>query len=249
MKKLLVMMVSTAVMGALIGLARAADDPKAVLDKGIKALGGEDKLGKLKAYSMKSKGKVFIQGSPNEFTMEVTTQGLDHTHSRFEGEFNGQKIEVTSVIAGDKGWSTFGDAGELDADRVAHEKRNLYLQVLPVTLSRLKDSAYKLEAAKEEQVDGKPAVGVKITGPGQKDFILYFDKDSGLPVKLVGSAFNFMQEEVNQEVTYGGYKDFDGIKRPTKVETKHNGEKVVEAEVTEFKLLDKVDPKTFTKPD
>jgi hypothetical protein len=249
MRKLCIVMLASAVSVAMSGLARAADDPKAVLEKGIKALGGEEKLAKFNAYSMKSKGKFYVQGSPNDFTSEVTVEGLDHSRSKIEGEFNGEKFEVTSVLAGDKGWSTFPQNGEMDADRLAHEKRNLYLQILPGTLSRLKDNAYKFEAAKEEQVDGKPAVGVKITGPGQKDFILYFDKESGLPVKLVGSAFTFMGEEVNQEVTYGGYKDFEGIKRATKVETKHNGEKASEVEVTEFKVLDRVDPKTFSKPD
>lgn len=249
MKKLLAMMFSTAVMGAMIGLTRAADDPKAVLDKGIKALGGEGKLGKVKAYSMKSKGKIYIQGNPNDFSSEATVEGLDHFRSKFEGDFGGMKIDVTSVIAGDKGWTTFPESAEMDADRLAHQKRDIYLQVLPATLLPLKDNSYTLASAKEEQVNGKPAVGVKITGPDKKDFTLFFDKESGLPVKLVGQVHNFMGEEVAQETTYSDYKDFDGIKKATKSETKHNGDKIVEAEVTEFKVLDKVDPKTFTKPD
>jgi hypothetical protein len=249
MKKLLVAVLATAVASSMSGRARAADDPKGVLDKGIKALGGEDKLAKAKVISWKSKGKFFIQGNPNEFTSESMAQGLDHFRSRFEGDFGGQKIEGIGVLAGDKGWRTFPEVAELDPTSLANEKRNAYLQVVPMILLPLKDNAYKLETDKEEQVDGKPALAVRVTGPDKKDFTLFFDKESGLPVKLVAKVVNFMGEEVNQETTCGGYKDFDGIKKATKSETKHNGEKLIEAETTEFKVLDKVDPKVFTKPE
>ncbi len=249
MKKLLLATLAASLSCALGGLVRAADDPKAVIDKSIKALGGEETLAKVKAVSWKSKGKIYIQGNANEFSTETTVEGLEHLRSKFEGDFGGQKIEGTVVLAGDKGWRTFPDANELDADGLANEKRNLYLQILPMTLVRLKDNAYKLEPAKEEQVDGKPAIGVKVTGPDKKDFTLYFDKESGLPVKQVAKVAGFMGDEVNQETIYSNFKDFGGMKRATKIENKRDGEKFLEAEVSDFKILDKVDPKTFTKPE
>ena len=94
----------------------------------------------------------------------------------------------------------------------------------------------------------KPAVGVKVTGPEGKTFSLYFDKESGLPVKLVAKVMGFMDDEHDQETTFTNYKEFDGIKKATKVEAKRDGEKFLNSEVTEFKVLDKVDPKTFTEP-
>jgi len=248
MKKLFAVMLVTCV-AAFAGQSRAADDPKAIIDKGIKALGGEEKLAKAKGFSWKTKGKLFIQGNTHGFSSESTAEGLDHFRSKFEGDFDGQKIQSTEVIAGDKGWTTFPESTEMEAATLANKKREISLLILPITLVPLKESTYKLEMGKEEQVDGKAAVGVKITGPDKKDFTLYFDKESGLPVKLVGKVVNFFQQEVTQETTYAGYKDFDGIKKAMKSETKHDGDKVVEAEITEFKILDKVDPKTFTKPD
>jgi hypothetical protein len=242
-------MLASAVLVAMSGLVRAADDPKAVVDKGIKALGGEDKLAKAKVISWKSKGKIFIQGNANDFTLEATAEGLTNYRSRFEGDFGGQKIEGIGVLNADKGWRTFPDNSELDAEHFANQKRDAYLQVLPITLVGLKEKTFKLEADKEEQVDGKPAVGIKVTGPDKKEFTIFFDKESGLPVKLIGKVVNFMDQEVTQETTFSGYKDFDGIKKATKIETKHDGEKLIEAEVTEFKVSDNVDPKTFAKPD
>jgi len=231
-------------------LARAADDPKAIIDKGIQALGGEEKLSKVKAYSWKSKGKIKIGENESEFTVEGIVQGLDHLHTKFSGNFMDNKIEAVAVLAGDKGWRTFmGMTMDLEGDMLANEKRNLYIQVLPATLVPLKDKNLKLEAVKEDKVGDKPAVGVKVTGLDGKDFTIYFDKESGLPVKVVAKVVGFMGDEFTQEAILSGYKEFDGIKKATKSEVKREGEKFLDAEVTEFKVLDNVDPKTFAKPE
>jgi hypothetical protein len=233
----------------LVGQARAEDDPKAVLDKGIKALGGEEKLSAIKAATWKGKGKINLGGNDNDFTLEVTVQELGHLRSEFEGDFNGQKMKGVMVLAGDKGWRKFGDMGmELDKDGVANEKRNAYLQMIPITLVPLKGAEFKLASAGVDKVADKPAVGIKATGSDGKDFTIYFDKESGLPVKLVAKVVGFDGSEAMQETIYSNYKEFDGIQKATKISSKRDGEKFIDEDVTAFKLLDKVDPKTFTEP-
>src|SRR5437016_4035413 len=49
----------------------------------------------------------------------------------------------------------------------------------------LKEKAYTLSTLDEIKVDGKPAVGVKVSAKGHRDIELYFDKESHLPVKTV----------------------------------------------------------------
>jgi hypothetical protein len=234
------------------GAARAADakDAQAILDKGIKALGGEEKLkAALKGATWKGKGKIDLGGNENEFTFQTTIQGLDHLRGEFEGDFMGNKFKGITVLAGDKGWRDFGGMKmELDKDQLANEKRSFYLQVIPITLVPLKDKGFKVEAAGEEKVGDKPAAVLKVTGPEGKDFKLYFDKESGLPVKLVAKVVGFMGEEATQETTYSDYKEMGGIKKATKGEAKRDGQGFLKQEVTEFKTLDKVDPKTFAEP-
>ncbi|HZU37447.1 MAG TPA: hypothetical protein VFA18_16095 [Gemmataceae bacterium] len=231
-------------------LARADEkDAKAILDKAIKAVGGEAKLGPITAATWKTKGKISFGGGDNEFTTQVTFQGLDHFRQEFEGEFGGNKVQGVTVLNGDKAWRKFGDMNmALDKDAVANEKRTVYLQVIPVTLVPLQEKGFKLNTAGEEKVGGKSAVGISATEPDGKEFKLYFDKDSGLPVKLVAKVIGFMGEEFTQETLYDNYKDFGGIKKATRVESKRDGERFLLQEITEFKVLDKVDPKTFAEP-
>jgi hypothetical protein len=250
MKRLIGIVTISLFVAAPATAARADDkDPKAILDKAIKAVGGEEKLGKAGAISWKTKGTINFGGNENEIKTSVVAKGLDHWRQESEGEFNGETRKFVFVLAGNKGWRKFGDDPmELDEDALANQKRTTYLQVIPVTLVALKGKDFKLEAAGEENVDGKPAAGIKVTGPDQKDFTIFFDKESGLPVKLVARVVGFQGNEHTQETTFKDYKDFDGIKKATKVEGKRDGEDFNKSEVTEFKVLESVAPDAFKEP-
>jgi hypothetical protein len=242
------------VMALLAGMCspvRAADAPDAdaILDKGIKALGGEEKLSKLKVISWKTKGTVTFGGNDNEITTQSTVQGLDHARLEFEGEFGGNPFKGVTVLAGDKGWRDLGgNRTELDKDALANAKQTVYLILVPVTILPLKGKEFKVEAIAEENAGGKPAAGIKATGPDGKELRLYFDKESGLPVKLVAKVVGFMGDEYTQETTFSDYQEMGGIKKATKVQSKRDGEKFIEQQITEFKVLDEVDAKTFAEP-
>jgi hypothetical protein len=229
---------------------RADDkDPNAILDKAIKATGGEEKLKKIDAMSWKSKISIIINGDNNDFTGSSTVQGLDRYRTEFQGKFQDMPFKGLVVINGKKGWRKFGDeAMDMDEDAVANEKRQIYLQVIPTKLVILKEKGYKLEAADEQKVGDKPAAGIKVTTPDGKDFTIYFDKETGLPARVVAKVVGFDGQEFTQETTLKDYKDFDGIKRATKADSKRDGEDFVKSETSEFKALDKVDPKTFEEP-
>ena len=137
----------------------------------------------------------------------------------------------------------------MDEDGIANAKRTVYLEVVPsILLPLLKGKDFKIETAADEKVGDKPAVVLKVTGPDGKDFKLLLDKESGLPVKLEAKVVGFDGSEFLQETTYTGYKDFGGIKRATKVESKRDGEKYIVQEISEFKVLDKAPADSFDEP-
>src|SRR5438128_4564344 len=101
----------TLVLGVLLTVVvalRADDqaDAKGIIDKAIKATGGEDKLAKYKAATWKGKGKINLMGNEIEFTADAAVQPPKQSRSRIEADFNGMKFERTQVVNGDKGWVT-----------------------------------------------------------------------------------------------------------------------------------------------
>ncbi len=251
MKRFLGAVLTVSVVCAMSGSSRADEkEATAILDKAIKAMGGEEKLSKIKIFSVKSKGTLTIMGNDNDFTTSAIHEGLDRLRSEFNGKFGDNDFKAVAVINGDKGWSKFADMDmEMDEKRLKDEKRRNYLNVVSTLIVFAKSKGFKLDTAGEEKVGDKPAAVLKVTGPDQQDFKLFFDKESGLLVKQMASVPEFNGEgEYMQESTFDNYKDFDGIKRATKLEVKRDGEKLLSSEVVEFKVLDKVEADTFSQP-
>ena len=235
----------------VLGGSALADEPdaKAILEKGIKALGGEDKLAKADVLSWKVKGTITFGDNENPYSGSTTVQGLDRIRSEFEGEFNGNAVKGVTVLDGKKGWRKFGDMDlDMDDAAIANELRTIYLQVVPTTLVALKGKDFKIAAGADEKVGDKPASAIKVTGPDGKDFTISFDKESGLPVKLVAKVAGFNGDEFTQETNYSAYKEFGGIKKATKVEGKRDGAKFIGQDVSDFKVRDKAPAGSFDQP-
>lgn len=234
----------------LSAAASAADEAKTIVEKAIQAMGGEAKFAAAKAFTWKTKGKLRFGENESEFTAETTFAGLDRYRQEFSGDFGGNAFKAVVVLNGDRAWRKFGDmAMEITGDELANEKRNFYLQAIPAGfLLPLKSKDFQIELAAEEKAGDADAVVIKATGPDGKDFKLFFDKKTNLPVKVVASVRGFNGEEFTQETAYSDFKDFGGIKKSAKHEAKRDGNAFLEAEITEFKALGEVDPETFAEP-
>jgi hypothetical protein len=228
------------------GSAKADEQAaKAVLDKAIKAMGGEERLAKIKAFAIKGKGTIIIDGDDVSFTFQSTARGIDQYRSTYEGTAGGEKFTGAVVIDGDKGWRKHDDEVEqLAGKELDDEKRNAYLDVVPVLLTLLKGKAFKLDSAEED----KTTTGIRAKGPDGKEFTIRFDKESGLPARLSGEVVDEEGDEYIEEMTFEDYREFGGIKVATKSSIKKDGERFIEVEGMEFKTIDDVDPGTFAEP-
>jgi hypothetical protein len=230
---------------------RAADqdDAKAIIDKAIKARGGEEKLAKLKAVTIRFKGTLHGAGGDVPFTAELVTQGSDQSRLALDGEVNGMKFTFVQVLNRDKGWNKVNDAvEELNADKLAEAKEGAY-ESWAATLTPLKDKAFALSSLGEVKVENRPAFGVRVSSKGHRDVNLYFDKESSLLVKVerrVKDEESGM--EVNQESNYSDFKEADGFKEAMKIVVKKDGKPFVEATVEEVKREEKIDDSIFAKP-
>jgi hypothetical protein len=232
-------------------LASALGDEKdatPILDRAIKALGGEEKLAKASNFSSKAKGTSLIGGIMSPIKVTTTIQGLDRIRQEHEFESDGKPLKSLAIVNGSKGWLKLGDEiMDLGDEDIADGKQGAYLLLATTTILPLKSKGFKVEALPREQVDGKPADVIKGTGPDGKSFTLYFDKETHLPIRRVATVKD-QGEEYVLETTYSDFKDFDGVKRATKIESKRDGNLLGKQEITEFKILEKPDASLFERP-
>jgi hypothetical protein len=234
---------------ALVGPLRAADDPKAIVEKAIKAHGGEENLSKYKAAHVKGKGTMTVMGMDVSFTVELYSQSPNKVRTDMVLEVMGNKFPVSQVYDGKKGWAKQADqVMELEGDQLQDMKDEAYGNYLESLVPLAKDKNLKLEAVPEIKVEGKPAVGVKVESKGHKDMTMYFDKDSGLLVMTKRKSKDPSGMEVESESYARDYKDFNGTKQATKILVKNDGKKFLEGQLTDVKILEKLDDSVFAEP-
>jgi hypothetical protein len=227
----------------LAGASRADDqDCRAIVGKAIKAVGGSERLAEFKAQTWKEKGTFYGEGAAQPYTGTYTVGWPDQFRMEIEGVF-------TLVLNGDKGsFKEGGKTQEMTKEQVAQQKESQYAGWV-TTLLPLKEKDFQLSSLGESKVGNRAVVGVKVTHPGHNDVKLYFDKENGL---LLRSEYRFKDARTGKESeivsTGGDFKEFNGVKFPTKIDMKRDGKNFVEAQILEVKPLEKVDPGLFAKP-
>jgi hypothetical protein len=228
-----------------------ADDSataRALVNKAIKAHGGEATLAKLPAVTSKFKGKIHGMGEAAAFTGEVAMQGPDRYKAVFEAEEGGEKYRVIQVLNGKNGWTKFNDdTEELDKEDLADLKDDAHGEWV-VTLVPLTGKGFTLKPLGEITIDKRAALGVKASSKGRRDIDLYFDKETGLLVKTKARVKDDDGQEVTEETFLRDYKEMQGTKQAMKFTVKRAGQLYLEGEITEHRLADKLDDSVFAKP-
>lgn len=246
----------------LVSISRAdeAAEVRAILAKAVKAHGGADKLAAVKAETWKTKGTTQSQGGQvYEQTIEWFVEGAAKARQVKVTDVAGKPQTIIRFINGDEGFikTIIGEQtlGYLvGAPWVAEEKEQNYSRwITSLQPFARQDKGFTLAALGEFTFDGKPVVGIRVSGKEHRDVKLFFDKKEGLllmaefPVKHVSTTGGGNEPEVKQEVFYSDYKDFEGIKKPRKVIVKFDGRLYTEGELTEYKRLDKLEDDLFRR--
>jgi hypothetical protein len=252
MRQLLGGLIAVGLALQLLGPARADDQGQVgpIIDKAINALGGEENLNKWKAATWKAKGTFYGLGEGIPYTSEVAAQWPDRIRTTIEGELNGQKFTFVNIVNGGKGWMRAnGETMALEGDRLDEAKEEVYASYV-ATLTPLKSNSFTLTSLGNSKVDGHEVVGVKVASKGHRDISIFFDKETGLPVKTERKVKDVMAggDELMQETLMSDYKEIQETKHPMKVIIKRDGKKYIEQENSDMKLAEKLDDKLFSEP-
>jgi acetyl esterase/lipase len=227
----------------------AAQDPKAVIEKAILAMGGEERVNKLKVVRAKAKGSVNL-GAEVPFTWVITWQSPNQYKMEAELSVAAKPVTLVQAFDGSKGWAgASGVTKAVDGQKLKELKAQMHLRRILMLTPLLTDKAYELSPADDEQISDKPAAKVKVSSTGERDVILAFDKETGLLTKVDRFVLdNATMQEVPQEDFLSQYKDVDGVKTATKEAWFRSGKKVAEFEYTEVSYPAKVDDREFAQP-
>ncbi|MCI0377620.1 MAG: hypothetical protein L0215_08445 [Gemmataceae bacterium] len=234
---------------AAIGAVGAQqDEAKAVLEKAIKAHGGEKQLAKLRAVRFKAKGTLEANNVTAGFTVENTNRLPDRSKFTMVLEVNDAKIDVAQVYDGKKAWSKIGEQTEkLDGDRLTEQVARTYHWRV-TSLVPLLQETFKLSPLGETKVNDRAALGVRVEHKGHKDVNLFFDKTTGLLVKTERAGLNLNQKEVTRDTYYSDYKAIDGVQQAMKILVHYDGQRFMEFEISEINFAASIPDEVFAKP-
>lgn len=237
--------------------AKEPDGPaqaRAVIDRAIKAHGGEANLNKFKAVRLKREGK---QRRENFYwdAVSIVTYQMP-AKLRIDSEVqnpNGGQFSVFWIVNGDKGWQGSGNrVRELNKAQVTQLLDEMYAPWL-ASLVPLNDKSFAFSLVGPATVDDREAVVVKVSCQGRPDVNLYFDKKAGLLIKSERRAKDAAtNQEYTTETYYRDHKAFQGVMWPTKRLDKRDGMELESGagkyELSDYQALDTLDENLFAKP-
>jgi hypothetical protein len=213
-----------------------AEKQRMLIDKVLAAHGGEDKLNKLQ-FTMTVK---VDNGTTDDYFVQPPK------HFRWESQHRDSATRQICILLpnGREFWRKDPPPdGKTRPLRFGGAERTMdyhldYVKFFgPRQVLRLKDADHRVTLLDEEvKIEGRPAVGVEITRTGPNmNLRMYFDKETHLLVR-------------QGETYYCEYKKIDGIPIARKEKHPHAGTGTWEAEVTDFRAVEKFDAKLFEQP-
>lgn len=230
-------------------------EARAIIDKAVEAHGGADKLSRFKAVSAKWVGKHKVENMFYWDAVRVVTYEMpDKIRFEFEVENpKGGKFAFSRVVNGKKGWQgSERGTRDLKEAEVAQVVDELYAHWL-ASVVPLGDKGFEFSLVGNATVDGKDAVGVRVSCKGRPDVNLFFDKKTGLVVKSERRARDpGTNEEYTAESIYRDHKAFQGVMWPTSRLDRRDGKDLEENsgrfELSDYQAHDKLDEKSLAKP-
>lgn len=236
--------------GASAGLCRGDDStPEGIVDRAIRAHGGEERLAGLTGCVMRSR-TAFTDGVTSDSEVTVQLPGRYRSSSTLS---SGVKSRASvMVIDGDQGWSKTGDLTlPYPAAFLGSFKKNSLPYTGPRDILRLrarqKNPACHFTATGETSVGGRPAVGLLMKLDGGSQQTWYFAKDTGLLLKEETRTASFEGEDTVTATLYEDYQDFDGFPLARKATSERDGKTYSTRELIDFKVATP-DPGAFAKP-
>lgn len=222
------------------------EKPLEVLDRAIKAAGGEPALRKMANSQYRAEVTSFSAGQPQPGGQLRTLVKLPDC---IKNEIIDRKQAATFVLHGSDGWAQIdGQTENLRPRAIEALKDDLHCLKIQYLLEA-KEPRYRLSMLPPKRVEGILSVGLLVQGEGVPEVSLYFDKGSGLLVKSEMRMRDMvMGHSVFREIFLKGYETVEGLKYPMHIVVYYDYSKYREIKVKEIKFLNTIRESEFLRP-
>jgi hypothetical protein len=236
----------------------AIPSAKSIVDKAIAFHGGLKALGRDLALVRSEESEMVIEGDKVELKCEWQYQPPDKRAFQATVKIGGLQLRILQGIIGEKGWIKVGPAlaVDLSPEQVAglsweHDNHVRSVQVLAVV-----EDGYYMTAPRPIRIGERDAWQITFTAKKAKNSVTgFFDKVSG---QVIGDEAERIvptldpdktrEKAVKFRVLFKSFLNVGGIKMPETMVISHDGRPVVEVLQARVRVVDKLDPKLFTKP-
>jgi hypothetical protein len=203
---------------------RRDEGPRALIRRALRAAGLQDGHRRRVAMRRRCKMEMTVGGSGPTFTATgfiIEQTGRAAVRVELEMKF-GSNNKMVLVRKGKKGWRSIGgNVGDLSAADLKENERQVYLDRVTDLVDLLTDKHFTLTPLGPSKVDGRPALGVKVSLKGKPDVSLHFDRATGLLVKYatcLTGASKGMQEVILRDYSTTGQAEARAL-RAARVKT------------------------------
>jgi hypothetical protein len=232
---------------ALTAPIYSQEDVSGLLDRALKAHGGEAALARFKARHFKVQGKLIAQNLP--FTQELLFQSPGQAREVLSVEAEGKKSVIVYTLSNGQGWIQVDGKTQAMPEAMLTELQEATHFARIAGLSGLKDAGKQASALPPTEIGGRTALGVKLAVRGFRDVNLYFDKQTAFLLKAEHQVMDTAARQlILEERYYSAWKDVNGLKLPSHVEVLRDGKRFMAADAVEMQALERLDDTLFAKP-
>lgn len=241
-------LVAVALLFTLIGSGRGDETAEIIIHRAIDAAGGR-RLARLRAVTWKGSGILHGPKEPIHFTHEVAVRRPDRARSIVRGQVGDRTVQIVTVLNASRGWAQIDHRTHpLKKEQLAEAREQRYADNV-AELVDLIGTRYQLTALGESTLPGGQAVlGVKVSNKGHRDVWLFFDKKTGLLAKSEYRLKDDNNHELKQEAYFSVYKNFAGVRKPTRIVIQRDGKPYLEEDVTSYQLTETLPDQLFEQP-
>jgi hypothetical protein len=222
------------------GVAAWAEEPRPeeIVDKALRAHGGEEKLTSLTAFTLKER-MAYPEAATWDAEIAVQLPGRYRAERTISS--GGKSRTSLIVLDGDQGWMKMNDLvtpypkafiASFFKYTIPYEGPRSILRLR----ARQRNASCQFSTTGEGTVEGRPAVGLRMKLEGGPEATWYFDKETGLLLKEVERTKRFEGEDDVVETVYGDYQSVDGFPMARTVTSRRDGKVASTTELIDFKV-------------